>query len=729
MHPFIPIAAISAIFVGFSTNSRAQSQSGALDSTPTNVNWALDFLGPDIQTPDGRTMSAGARYWSEIVGVPFTRDAVVDIPRLDLDLNLDGSTDTVFEARYELRGGILANAALIGLDATPNDPAGSVGTYSISSGFLGVREEMNPATRRGTGRFAFNCWICHGSVDADGGVNLGRPNTDIQLGLIMAASNVMNSNWVIRERPDAPAMPVAELMDREGLDASMPLDPNSDGQVTIAEWRAALRMPPAEVDAALLLLAGPGRLDQSIDRRMDGHIPLANMQQRERQKYGAELYLKQAKVSKASVFNPVSVPSVLSGLGVRHYSYSAKDSSTRHAGAITIGERLKLSREQVLALLHMPADWNDMERIQRALTLDFRNMGTFGLEVDHPAGMGWAGDVIEHPAPELWTDIAPRFGAYALRELLTAEPPKVDVSNELVRRGQEVFTRRATGTVINQRVVWGREVKLPRQLEGIAALTPIDRSKPLDAKVEVRCATCHNYSPLSRPMPIKTPLEELQRCDICHLDHPVLDEAGKKRVAPSRYETLAEYMTERGVEHMEECLDCHENHPDFGPQVFSNSWALPFDANANRTTHGDEIADGAAGGIGTDANLNVDTLFTVQRRRLADRPTKMYLVTLDPRVLPAEPQFSSEGNGWVRVTPLRMLRDTAPYLHNGSVPTLADLLKAPANRPRTFSTGNPTQRFTFNASLPGNLNTGHAYGTELSADDQLALIAYLNQLR
>ncbi|MBL8880884.1 MAG: hypothetical protein JNG88_17355, partial [Phycisphaerales bacterium] len=567
----------------FLCRANAQSSQNSVSEA-----WALDFLGPQITTADGRTINAGARYWSEVVGVPFTRDVIVDVPRIDLDLNLDGTIDAAFEARHELRGGILGSAALVGLDATPFDPAGTVGEYSISTGFLGVRQEMNPTTQRGTGRFAFNCWVCHGSVDASGRVNFGSPNTDIQLGLIMAASNVMNANWAIREHPDAEPISTAELGQREGLDESIPLDPNHDGQVTIAEWRAALRLPPAEVDAALMLLAGPGRLDQSIDRRMDGYIPLANMQQRERAKIGAELYIKRAKVSKPSVFNPVSIPSALSGLGVRHYSYSAKDSSTRHAAAIAAGEKLQMARPQLLELFHMPAEWTDAERIQRALTLDFRNMGTLGLEVDHPAGMSWAGDVIEHTAPELWAGVAPQFGAFQLRKMLTQEPPGIDLSDEAARRGREIFTRRVTGTVINQRVVWGREVKLPRQLEGIAALTPIDRSKSLDAKIEVRCATCHNYSPMSQAVPIKMPLDEMQRCDICHLHHPVLDDAGKKRVTPERYEALTNYMAQRDVNRIEECLDCHETHPDFGPQVFSNSWALPFDANDNRATHGDE---------------------------------------------------------------------------------------------------------------------------------------------
>lgn len=88
----------------------------------------------------------------------------------------------------------------------------------------------------------------------------------------------------------------------------------------------------------------------------------------------------------------------------------------------------------------------------------------------------------------------------------------------------------------------------------------------------------------------------------------------------------------------------------------------------------------------------------------------------------------------------------APYLHNGSVPTLRDLLEPASARPRAFYRGNdvydairmgfvsdlPEQNgrkfFAYDTSLPGNSNAGHEgrrYGTELSAADKDALVEYL----
>ncbi|HEX9983927.1 MAG TPA: di-heme-cytochrome C peroxidase [Thermoanaerobaculia bacterium] len=95
-----------------------------------------------------------------------------------------------------------------------------------------------------------------------------------------------------------------------------------------------------------------------------------------------------------------------------------------------------------------------------------------------------------------------------------------------------------------------------------------------------------------------------------------------------------------------------------------------------------------------------------------------------------------------RARPLDGIWATAPYLHNGSVPTLADLLKPAAQRPPTFYVGDceidpanvgcvATQRpgaFLFDTSKAGNRNTGHEYGTSLNADDRKALLEYLKSL-
>ena len=97
--------------------------------------------------------------------------------------------------------------------------------------------------------------------------------------------------------------------------------------------------------------------------------------------------------------------------------------------------------------------------------------------------------------------------------------------------------------------------------------------------------------------------------------------------------------------------------------------------------------------------------------------------------------------------PLDGLWLRAPYLHNGSVPTLRDLLEPAAAPPAAFYRGNDVfdpvrvgfvsrrraeadgkRYFRFDTTLPGNGNGGHegtAYGTELADDDKDALVEYL----
>ena len=87
-----------------------------------------------------------------------------------------------------------------------------------------------------------------------------------------------------------------------------------------------------------------------------------------------------------------------------------------------------------------------------------------------------------------------------------------------------------------------------------------------------------------------------------------------------------------------------------------------------------------------------------------------------------------------------------PYLHNGSVPTLAALLQPPAFRPDVFWRGSDLidaedggfvsepgvdpQRplWRYDTALPGNANKGHLWGTELPPADKAALLAYLKTL-
>jgi hypothetical protein len=84
----------------------------------------------------------------------------------------------------------------------------------------------------------------------------------------------------------------------------------------------------------------------------------------------------------------------------------------------------------------------------------------------------------------------------------------------------------------------------------------------------------------------------------------------------------------------------------------------------------------------------------------------------------------------------------SPYLHNGSVPTLRDLLNRPEQRPAVFYRGYDVYDYVdvgfvssgadaartgheYRTDLRGNRNSGHLYGTDLPAGDKADLIEFL----
>jgi hypothetical protein len=99
--------------------------------------------------------------------------------------------------------------------------------------------------------------------------------------------------------------------------------------------------------------------------------------------------------------------------------------------------------------------------------------------------------------------------------------------------------------------------------------------------------------------------------------------------------------------------------------------------------------------------------------------------------------------------PLDGIWARSPYLHNGSVPTLRDLLEPAARRPSVWFRGSDVfdfakvgyradgvgaaadELFRYDTSVPGNSNRGHegpAYGTDLGAAEKDALVEYMKTL-
>lgn len=113
---------------------------------------------------------------------------------------------------------------------------------------------------------------------------------------------------------------------------------------------------------------------------------------------------------------------------------------------------------------------------------------------------------------------------------------------------------------------------------------------------------------------------------------------------------------------------------------------------------------------------------------------------------PAAPVTPPPSKGSYEAKVMQGIWAAAPYLHNGSVPTLAELLKPAADRVKQFKIGNAydtvnvglaVDQTQFNYTLAttncsnlnsGYSNCGHEFGTRLSAADKKALLEYLKTL-
>jgi hypothetical protein len=87
---------------------------------------------------------------------------------------------------------------------------------------------------------------------------------------------------------------------------------------------------------------------------------------------------------------------------------------------------------------------------------------------------------------------------------------------------------------------------------------------------------------------------------------------------------------------------------------------------------------------------------------------------------------------------------TPPYLHNGSVLTLYDLLLPAAQRPAKFFVGSrkydvarlgyvnekdDLRVFELDTTKAGNSNSGHEYGTTLSEDEKMQLLEFMKSFK
>jgi len=152
----------------------------------------------------------------------------------------------------------------------------------------------------------------------------------------------------------------------------------------------------------------------------------------------------------------------------------------------------------------------------------------------------------------------------------------------------------------------------------------------------------------------------------------------------------------------------------------------------------DRLVTGMVNGADDGDELNVGAAAAV--KQVVDVP-----VIADPRHA-GKVTTRRMGVSWVRVAPLVGVFATAPYLHNGSVPTLEAVLNSkirPTYWSRDFNNpeydygqvgwkfqaeAGPRGTAVYNTTLPGYGNYGHTFGDKLSDKERKSVIEYLKTL-
>jgi hypothetical protein len=701
---------------------------------------AIESIGTyewqDFTAPGSHMVSTNGDYWTHLANLAWRRDVEIHLDDVPVDLDRDGTVDTRVTRHISLRGGILGNPEVFGLAADPDEPAGTLGYTSASTGFAGLRDALDLETGKPTGAIGMTCWLCHsGKNPVDGKTVLGLPSTRLDYGMMLATSSLFDPAHLLDLDGDGRPDGEAEIKRRTRLPDAVRLDQNHDGRVSVAEYRRALKLPDAKQVQATLLSAGPGRQDLTNEFGLDMSAPglhsrrwsdVATM------RTGAE-----------GVFNPKSTPSslVVRSLSVINWAATYPTRGVDWLGRYA--EQTGQSRGRALADLEIdfpPGLEGDSELVRRAIVLDGRSIGAIGLQADAFPGILYARVSRERaPAPpELVRGLRLGFAATQIRKLIydtdlagIARPAHDPAA---LARGRDLFFHRIVGDVVNQQIL----VDVPPAYAGTdlqpPLLAPIDETRPLAARIPVRCVSCHSATTLATSKPIPKQGLEIPRCTDCHAVHKpegTLAKLGLRRGEGAS--GLVSIFDEFGIDRLaadadkerSACADCHDSHPVLAtPIPYTNCSILPFDADGDGRAQGDERDDLAAGGIGTDAMFG----FEVDRRALGDKNVRMSITRLASILRKAPTETVPIAGPWVRTAPLTTLAASAPYLHNGSVPTLRALLEPTDRRPLTFQLGHGQGAFTFDTRLPGNRNTGHEFGIKLTDQEKDDLVAFLESL-
>jgi hypothetical protein len=160
-----------------------------------------------------------------------------------------------------------------------------------------------------------------------------------------------------------------------------------------------------------------------------------------------------------------------------------------------------------------------------------------------------------------------------------------------------------------------------------------------------------------------------------------------------------------------------------------------FASNCN-SCHGGSESDKrlfAVADIGTDPHRA--EMFS---RKLADGFNK-FLAELESEGYQPPKEYGVRSTGKYWAATLSGVWARSPYLHNGSVRTMQELLTSPDQRAKTFHRGSRVfdekemgytdeGTYVLDTASRGNSDSGHDYGTKLSDNEKRDLIEYLKTL-
>src|SRR5579864_4167815 len=183
-----------------------------------------------------------------------------------------------------------------------------------------------------------------------------------------------------------------------------------------------------------------------------------------------------------------------------------------------------------------------------------------------------------------------------------------------------------------------------------------------------------------------------------------------EKIAPPKYPfTIDNESAKRGAPLFEQnCNSCHGG-PESDKRLFA-------------------VAD-----VGTDPHRA--EMFT---QKIADGFNK-FLADLESQGYQPPKEFGVRSTGKYWAATLSGVWARSPYLHNGSVRTMYELLTSPGERPKNFHRGSEVfdekemgytddGAYVFDTAGSGNSNSGHDYGTKLSENEKRDLVEYLKTL-